>query len=202
MYKNARNTRTWARDRPRRSDRSISPQKKLVSWEEEKRDLAERCAAVPEIFDRAEAAAKANNLRKSKTKVGAEAVVRTKAVAGVRANELRERITKANVKKMLPEAMAAAKRKKLAAMLLEEPARNKALMEHLESTKGAGERNLPPKKWEWRNGLLTNRISGRSFKFSEVWWEKDMNCFEFEDDMPHVRVYAHEIDFKQSGGKR
>ena len=56
---------------------------------------------------------------------------------------------------------------------------------------------LDPKdiKWEWRNGLLTNRRTGLSFNARQAWWDVDMHCFEFADGMPHIRVYDHEIDF-------
>ncbi len=51
------------------------------------------------------------------------------------------------------------------------------------------------KKWEWNEGDLINRTSGRSFNSHQAMWDSDMKCFEFTDDMPHVRTYEAEVDF-------
>jgi hypothetical protein len=130
MYKNARNTRTLARDTPRSRRKQSDP--KLISSAEAERALAQNYVAVQAEFDRAEAAAKANKLSKSKAKAGADAVVKAKAdaVAAARANERRERVANVGAererKKGLTKPIAAANRKKLGAMRFEEPSRDKA----------------------------------------------------------------------------
>lgn len=54
------------------------------------------------------------------------------------------------------------------------------------------------KRWEWKDRVLTNRVSGQSFNANQAVWDEDMQCFEFADGMPHIRTYLNEIDFVES----
>lgn len=54
--------------------------------------------------------------------------------------------------------------------------------------------DLNKKQWEWRNGELFNRGTGKTYSSPEHFTRED-DAFEFGRRTPYVRVFDHEIDF-------
>ncbi len=51
------------------------------------------------------------------------------------------------------------------------------------------------KKWIWKDNSLVNLKSLQSFNNKDFQWDSEMQCFEFCDNRPYIRVYEEEVDF-------